>query len=108
MQTRVDQLPALRSSIAPLAYSLCGLSFLTFLALLHHPVSHGGQAPAILASIRAQTAMDQRVHGALALVFSLCTAAMFLFAFRLGVDRVLVMVGVVAFSCAIIFWRSQR
>ena len=103
MQTAQDVPPSHPNSMASIGYALGGLSLLAFIALLHHPIGHGREPTDILASIRSQTTMDQLVHATLALIFGLLSAAMFLFASRLGVWRFTVASGLVAFSCALVF-----
>lgn len=87
------------SSLAPTGFMLGGLSILALVVLSHHPVAHGGTADEVLASIRTQATADRLVHGALAINFGLQTAAMFVFASRLGVWRLTVLAGLVSFSC---------
>ena len=91
-----------QSSLAPLGYTLAGLSALAFIALLHHPVGHGGEPAAMLASMRAQTTMDQLVHATMAMIFGVLATAMALFAARLGLHRFSVSAGLVAFSCGFV------
>ncbi len=102
MRTTDDLNSEPRSSLAPLGYMLGGLSVLAIVALLHHPVSHGSEPAAMLASLRSQSTMDQVVHATLALVFGLLTTAMVLFSARLGLHRFTVSAGLVAFSCAFV------
>ena len=91
-----------RSSLAPLGYMLAALSVLALVALLHHPVVHGGEPAAMLASMRSQSTVDQVVHATLVIVFGLLTTAMVLFSARLGFHRFIVSAGLVAFSCAFV------
>ena len=96
-----SSLGTVRSSLAPVGVMLAVVSVLAVVALLHHPVAHGNDTAQILASIRAQTGMDQLVHAAMALIFGLLTVGMFLFASRLGVWRFSVLLGLISFGLAL-------
>jgi hypothetical protein len=71
-------------------------------AMLHHPVSHGRDADAMIASIVRQAPTDRLVHGALSIVYGLIVAAMLAFAQRLGLRRFPVLLGAVGFSSALV------
>ncbi len=101
---RMDHEPdGLRApSMASVGYLLGGLSLLALFVLLHHPVGHGREPADVLGSIRAQAGIDQVVHAALSIIFGILAAVMFLFASRLGVWRLPVLLGLVAFSSALV------
>jgi hypothetical protein len=88
--------------MAPLGYAMGGITLLALFALLHHPTGYGRAPADILASIRSQARIDQIVHGVLALIYSLLTASMWLFASRLGLRRFPAAFGLTAFSGALV------
>ena len=89
-------------SLAPVGVMLAAISVLAIVALVHHPVAHGNDAVAVMASMRSQAMMDRIVHGGLAIIYGLLTAGMFVFASRLGAWRFPVLLGLISFSCALV------
>ena len=75
---------------------------LAIVFVMHHPVGHGRDAAALIASINRQATLDRLVHGGLSILYGLLTVGMLLFASRLGLWRPPVLVGVVAFGAALV------
>ena len=81
-------------------WAIIGSALLTLVAIMHHPTVHNASPAEVLSRIGAISGHDRVIHGAV-MVFLLALLFGFtVFSRRLGLDRTLPLIGLIAFAAA--------